>query len=467
MMASADQLDRSRRPAPGAAPTIQQPRFQRLRLANGLRVLAVCHDNLPEVSARLVLPYGAAEDPRARAGAALLVARALTEGTTERSAGEVAEWLDLLGARFRVDVDHDATTLSLRFLSHVLDGAFELLAEVVSRPAFDAKEVDRLRDERLDEIASGLDEPRVVASLRLGEATFGEHPYGVRAGGVEETVREINADVLSDYHSRFYRPSGATLILVGDVPERDELRQRLETVFQAWQGDPDDAGELAEPEIPEARRLWAVQWSGPQSEIRVGGVGISRADQDYPAVQVMNAILGGLFSSRINMNLREEKGWTYGAGSHFDARKRRGPYYIATAVDAKVTVDAVREILAEMERMQAEPPSDEELELAKNALTLSLPRLFETVGQVSGRVAQQVIYGLPDNYWELYPEEVRAVTQTNVQLLAERLLSTRRTAIIVVGPVRDFHAELETLGSLGIRDIHGRAAGLLPGRAAP
>lgn len=460
MRASADQLDRSRRPAPGPAPKIRLPRFERLRLANGLRVLAVRHDNLPQVSARLVLPFGAAEDPRDLAGAALLAARALTEGTTERSAGEVAEWLDLLGARFRVDVDHDATTLSLRFLSHVQDGAFELLAEVVSGPAFDVKEVERLRDERLDEIASGLDEPRVVASLRLGEATFGEHPYGVRAGGVDETVRAIDADVLRDHHSRFYRPSGATLILVGDVPEPDELSQRLETVFRGWQGDPDDAGELAEPVLPGARRLWAVQWDGPQSEIRIGGVGISRADQDYPAVQVMNAILGGLFSSRINMNLREEKGWTYGAGSHFDARKLPGPYIIATAVDAKVTADAVREILAEMERMQAEPPDDEELELAKNALTLSLPRLFETVGQVSGRVAQQVIYELPDDYWETYPEKVRAVTPVSVQRLAERLLSTERAMIVVVGPIRDLRAELETLGPLEIRDLQGRAASL-------
>lgn len=460
MIAGAGELDRGRRPAPGPAPAIRLPHFQRFRLANGLRVLAVRHDNLPQVSARLVLPFGAAEDPRRRAGTALLVARALTEGTTERPAGDVAEWLDLLGVRFRVDVDHDATTLGLRILSHVLDGAFEFLAEVVACPAFEAQEVQRLRDERLDEIASGLDEPRIIASLRLGELTFGEHPYGVRPGGVEETVREITADVLRGYHSRFYRPSGATLILVGDVPQQDELRQRLETVFCSWQGDPDDPGELAEPTLPQARRLWAVQWEGPQSEIRIGGVGISRADQDYPAVQVMNAILGGLFSSRINMKLREEKGWTYGAGSHFDARKRRGPYYIATAVDAKATVDAVREILAELERMQTEPPRDEELELAKNALTLSLPRLFETVGQVSGRIAQQVIYGLPDDFWETYPEKVRAVTRADVQRLAGRFLCTQRAAIVVVGPARDFQAELESVGPLEIRDIHGRAASL-------
>ncbi len=455
-------VDRTRRPPPGAPPQIRLPKFERLHLPNGLSVVAVRHDDLPEVSARVVIPFGASDDDRERAGTALLVARALTEGTAERTAGEVAEWLDYLGARFSVDVDHDATTLSLHFLSRVFDEALAFLAEVLSRPAFDPGEVGRLRDERLDEIASSLDEPRAVASLRLHEACFGEHPYGMRAGGVEETVRAIDAETLSAFHKRYYGAAGATLILVGDLPKGGELEERLTAALSVWRGGPARPGRLADPNASDGRRLWAIPWDGPQSEIRVGGLGIHRLDPDYPAVMVMNAILGGLFSSRINMNLREDKGWTYGAASRFDARKRRGPYYAATAVDAAATIPAVREIVGEMERMKVEPASDAELELAKNALTLSLPRLFETVGQVSGRVAAQVIYGLPDDYWMTYRDQVAAVTREDVLAVAQRLLTTELNSIVVVGPVRDFQQELETLGPLEIRDTKGRPAELKP-----
>ncbi|NIN71865.1 MAG: hypothetical protein GTO46_08030 [Gemmatimonadetes bacterium] len=458
MMAPRVPVDRSRRPKAGPLPKIVLPAFKRFRLSNGLTVLTVRHDDMPEVSARLVLPFGAYEDAREHAGTGLLTARALTEGTRERSAREVAEWLDYLGARFSLDVDHDATVVSLHFLTQVMDGAFGLLGEVVARPAFDPAEVGRLRDERLDEIASGLDEPRIVASLRLGEATFGSHPYGMRAGGVEETVREIDAEVLSDFHSRFYRPSGATLVLVGDLPELDGLEDRLEDAFGAWQGDPDPATAVAEPEPIEERRLWAVPWPGPQSEIRLGGIGIARLDPDYYATLIMNAIFGGLFSSRINMNLREDKGWTYGVSSRFDARRRSGPFFVATAVDAAVSADAVDEIVGEMQRMESEPPGDEEMELAVNAVTLSLPRLFETVDQVSGRIAHQVVYGLPDDYWETYVDRFRAVTAADVQRVAGRFLDSERSAVVVVGPVEGFRPQLEALGLLQIRDIHGRPA---------
>jgi zinc protease len=457
-MPASGSVDRSRRPAAGSPPQISLPAFKSFRLANGLHVLSVQHDDMPEISARLVLPFGACEDAREHAGAGLLTARALTEGTEERSAPEVAEWLDYLGARFSLDVDHDATIISLHFLTQVMDGAFDLLAEVVTRPAFDPGEVGRLRDERLDEIASGLDEPRIVASLRLGEATFGSHPYGMRTGGVEETVREIDAEVLSDFHSRFYRPSGATLILVGDVPELGELKGRLEDAFGAWQGDPAPATALVEPAPIDERRLWAVPWPGPQSEIRLGGVGIARLDPEYYATLIMNAIFGGLFSSRINMNLREDKGWTYGVSSRFDARRRSGPFFVATAVDAAVSVDAAGEIVGEMERMKSEPPGDEEMELAVNAVTLSLPRLFETVDQVSGRIAHQVVYGLPDDYWETYADRFRAVTAADVQRVAGRFLASERSAIVVVGPLEDFRTRLEDLGPLQIRDVHGRPA---------
>ena len=459
-MAGRARIDRKRRPTAGPAPKIKLSEFQRFRLENGLSVLAIPHDDLPQISARLVLPYGTVEDPRERAGTALLAARALTEGTRERSAGEVAEWLDSLGARFSLEVNYDASVLSLHFLSRVFDPALDFMAEVVTDPAFDPGEVERLRDERLVEIARGRDEPRVMAGLRLNEAIFGDHPYGMRTGGVEETVREIDSDALRTCHAQYYRPGEATLVIVGDVPPSDDLKRRLEEAFGGWAGDAVPPRSLSDPEPVGRCRLWAVQRAGPQSEIRIGVLGIARNDTDYGAASVMNSILGGLFSSRINMNLREEKGWTYGASSAFEARKRRGPLSISTAVDAEATVAAVREILGEMERMKTDPASSEELELAKNSLTLSLPRLFETPSQVSRRVKQQVIYDLPANYWEIFADQVRATSQADVQRVANRLLSTETAAVVVVGPVDGFLPELEELGTVEIRDTYGRPSDL-------
>ncbi len=451
-------LDRSRPPRPGPAPNIRLPSYQRIVLANGLTVLTVRHDGLPEVSARLVVSFGATNDPANRSGTALLVARALTEGTTRRSARQVAESLDFLGTRLTVDVTHDASVLSLQFLSRVFDSALDLLAEIVTQPAFDDAEVERLQDERLDEIASGLDEPRIVANNRLIEAIFGRHTYALNEGGVEETVRAIDSAGLRAFHGRFYRPRSATLVLVGDVPEPSRLEERLQAAFGDWVGEPATPQAMVDAEKATGRRFWIVQWPGPQSEIRVGGIGISRLDEEYPAVIVMNAILGGLFSSRMNMKLREEKGWTYGVRSWFDARKNRGPYCVATAVEAQATAEAVGEILHELERLKSEPPTPEELELAKNSLTFSLPRLFETVSQVAGRVSQQVVYGLPDDYWTTHIGRVRAVTLTDVLEAAERHLDSDRVAVVVVGPATDFHADLRSFGTVEVRDIRGRPA---------
>lgn len=454
-MNRANRVDRRQRPAPGPPPRIRLPVFERFGLENGLRVLSVRHDDLPEVSARLVLPYGSVEDPAGRAGTALLTARALTEGSEQRSAREMAEWIDYLGARFTVEVDHDATLLGLHFLSHVLDGAFELLAEVIASPALEADEVSRLRDERLDQIASSLDEPRTIASLRFYEASFDGHPYAMRSGGVEETVAAIDHATVRAFHTRHYRPAASTLVLVGDLPANAELRERLENAFGRWRGERVEPVELKDPDDPASRRLWGIEWAGPQSEIRVGGIGIARRDPEYAAVQVMNAILGGLFSSRINMNLREDKGWTYGAASRLDSRKRRGPFYVGTAVDARASADAVREILKEMERMKDEPAAADELQLARNAITLSLPRLFETVSQVSGRIAHQVVYDLPDDYWERYGDTVRQVGPEDVQRVARRLLETDRATIVIVGPLGDFLDDLAGLGPVERRDIRG------------
>ena len=444
-------LDRSRPPVLGPPPEIRLPTYHRFGLSSGLRVLAVPHDDLPEVAVELLLPVSTADDPPDLGGLAMLTARALSEGTRRKSAREVAEVFDDLGASFSVDVTPDAAVLSLECLEPVLSDALALLVEVLTEPAFDPAEVSRLRDERLDEIARGLDEPRVVASLRLLEAIFGpDHPYGRPEGGRKETVERLDAEALRRFHAETFRPRGSTLILVGDV-RPDDLPPRLEKLFAPWNAP--DARRTTVPAQPEgsARGVLAVQRpQSPQSEIRLGGIGIDRKHADYFAFKVMNAILGGLFNSRINMNLREEKGWTYGAYTRFETHHRAGPIYATTAVDGAVTGDAVAEILREIEGLRSALPRPDEFQLAKNALSLSLPRLLETPAQVAAQVAEQLVYGLPDDYWERYIDEIGRVTREDVLRVARRYLRPEAWATVVVGDVEPHLPVLAGLGDVSL-----------------
>jgi zinc protease len=450
-LADAPPLDRSRPPPLRPAPEIRLPTFHRFRLSNGLRVIAIPHDDLPEVAAELLLPVSSVDDPPGLGGLAALTARALTEGTRRKSAQEVAEAFDLLGASLSADVGPDATVLSLECLEPVLGRALDLLVEVVSEPAFDPKEIARLRDERLDEIARSLDEPRIVANLRLLEAIFGPtHPYGRPEGGRKEEVERIDAPAVRAFHRRHYTPRGATLVLVGAVEPRT-LRNRLDAAFRRW-----TATRTARPTVPPRPRapahgVLAVQRpQSPQSEIRLGGLGIPRRHPDYFAFKVANAIVGGLFNSRVNMNLREEKGWTYGAYTRFETHRAAGPVYGTVAVDTAATAEALDEFVAEIEGLTARPPDDDELRLAKNALTLSLPRLFETAAQVAAQVAEQVVYELPDDYWTRYVRRIRSVTTEQVVRVAQRYLRPDRWAFVVVGDVEPHLPRLARHGDVTV-----------------
>lgn len=446
-------IDRSRPPELRPPPAIRLPRYHRFTLRNGLRVLAVRHDDLPQVAADLVLPVSTSNDPAGLGGLAMLTARALTEGTRTKSAQEVAEAFDELGVSLAAEVSHDATVFALDCLASVLDQALRLLAEVVAEPAFEPKEVDRLREERLDEIARGMDEPRIVANLRLVEAIYGaRHPYGRPEGGWKEDVERLDAGATRRFHDEYYVPRGATLILVGDL-EPSEVGRRLDPLFARW-----SAAKTVKPRMPPVPRapahgVWAVQRPGsPQSEIRIGGVGIARGDPDYFPFKVHNAILGGLFNSRINMNLREDKGWTYGAYTRFEARRRPGPFYAITAVDAAVTADAVEEILGEMEKMRTSPPRAEEVNLAKNALTLSLPRLFETPAQVAAQITEQVVYDLPDDYWAQYAAAIDRVSVEQSFEAGRRYVRPDTWPIVIAGDVEPHLPKLACFADVTLED---------------
>ena len=439
--------DRGRRPDAGPQTVLRLPDFERTTLPNGLRVWVAPRQGLPEVAVSLVVDAGAAASVAEQSGIASLTGQLLTEGAAGRTAQEMARWLDRLGAGFSVSVGHDVAVMSLHVLSEVLDDALDYLAAAVTAPAFEPAEVDRVRQERLDEIKRRRDDSAELANEVLIRGLFGAHAYGRPPRGTIAGVSSLDAEAVRGYYGLRYSPDGATLIVVGDVEGVDLTAQIAERVLD-WQGDPGGAPVPEPPDTPDAagRVLLVDRPHARQSEIRLGTIGLARGAEDEFDVMVANAILGGLFNSRINMNLREDKGWTYGARTSFAFRRQPGPFVARAAVETGVTRRALDEIFGEIERMLTDPPSEMELQLARNALTLSLPRQFETASQIAGKISQNATYDLPEDYWLSYSDRVEAVDADRVRRVIERYLAPERLVLVAVTDAAKVGKDIEGLG---------------------
>jgi zinc protease len=425
------------RPIPGHPPVPAVPEPARFTLPNGLRVVAVPRPGLPQIAVRLVIPAGAAADPEGAPGTASLAGSLLTEGTGTLSAVELNERIDTLGASLGARVGHDFVEADLGLLAETLDDGLHLLASVVADAAFPNREVERVRAEVLDALEARLDEPANVADDHASESVFGKgHPYGRLPIGTVEGVRRLRREALLDFHRSHYRPSGSVLIAAGDFSAGD-LRHRLEAAFSDWRGDVDPPSYPDLPHGPPSHRpLLSVEWEdSAQAEIRVAGLGLPRSSPDWVPAAVANYILGGsTITGRLGANLREEKGWTYGVRSGFAAGVHPGGWVVETAVGAEVAADAVIEIEAELRRIAEEPVSAEDLERAKEALILSLPRAFETPPRIVSRLATIEAYGLEPDYWNRFPERVERVTREEVQRIAAACFAPERLVRVVVGP---------------------------------
>ncbi|HSM09420.1 MAG TPA: pitrilysin family protein [Gemmatimonadota bacterium] len=444
---------RTQAPPAGPEPALELPKFATHRLANGLRVEIARTTTTPDVAVRLVLGAGAGATVPERAGLASLTCDLLEEGADGRSAREMAEWIDGLGAAFDARATYDDALLSMHAMNDQLDEVLEFLAAVTRRPDFAPAEVSRRRDMRLDQLRRRGDEPARVAGDALDAAVFGGHPYGAPLVGTVESVERLEAADLAGFWARGARPDTACLVICGDV-EPATVLAAVEREFGEWAVPPEAPPPAAPAPPAEAARAGEIllfdRPASRQTELRIGGVGIARGEAGEEAALVMNAILGGLFSSRVNLKLREERGWTYGARTALLRRRRPGPFLLRTAVATEATAGAFTELLAEFERLRDEPPEPAELELAANALTRSLPLQFQTASQLAGRRAEMVTYELPDDYWERFPERIEAVDSAEVRDAARRLLAPDGLVLLAVGAVADFAAELGELGPVHV-----------------
>jgi zinc protease len=445
-------------PQPGAEAKLHLPAPRSFTAANGMQVYLIEEHELPVVSAALVTLAGSEDNPKDKAGLAAFTARLLTEGTATRSSTQLADDAAKIGATLRASAGMDDASVSIGALSNHTDGAIELLADAALHPAFKEEEIERIRKERLVAIRQEGDQP-VVTALRVGQkAVYGDQPYGFRPVGTTEAVKATTQSDLKNFWAAHYTPKDSALILAGDFTE-PQARQLADKYFGGWAA----GGPVAESNMPPApaapeRKIIVVDKPGsPQTALIAFGLGVPRNTPEYPSIVELNSILGGLFSSRINMNLREKNGFTYGAFSAFSFYRYGGPFFTGAQVRTDVTGPAARELFAELERIHTDPATAAELKLSKDSALRSLPANFETVGSETGLMAELFVYGLPNDYFAKLPAQFEAVTPESVAKAAADTIHPEHLVIVAVGDRAKIQPELEKLhlGPIEVRDASG------------
>ncbi len=449
---------RAKAPQAGPAPGYTLPLGEAFRLANGLTVIHHRNPALPLVSAEVVVRSGADSNPLALPGLAGFTAQMLTEGTGKRSALAIAEEIAQLGAFMDADSGTNASAVSLLALRSTFEQAFAVMADVVLHPAFPPEEVERQRASRLGDLLGQRDEAEAVASVAAAGALYGpRHPYGYGQLGTEPAIRAVTRTDLQGFWRRHYVPSNAALVVTGDI-QREELQALAEKYFGAWQGADAPPFAPGTPGPTRARVVLVDKPGAPQTALRLVTFGAERTSEQYPALEVMNAAFGGLFTSRINQNLREEKGYSYGVFSGFRYGRAPGPFSIAGSVRADATGASVAEILREARAMIDAPLGADELTGARNAQLLSLPNGFETNADIGASLAEAFVFGLPLDYYRQLPDKLAAVTAEDVQQAARRYLDPAHLVIVAVGDRKRILPQLEKLklGPIEIRDTEGQ-----------
>lgn len=451
-------IDRSRLPALTADPAFTFPEIRRTTLANGLRVWTVEHRAVPLVSFLVLLPAGAAADPPDRPGLAAVTSDLLDEGCGGLNALDVHEALGRMGAHLDTEIGSDATLLTLTSLSRSAAHAVSLLAEMVIHPRLEQRDFDRVRELRLNRLVQLRDMPPGLADRAFAQLLYPNHPYGHLPIGTEGSLRGMNLREVMAFHRHVYSPSRLTVIAAGDAPH-EVLASLVERAFGEWRAgaevrevaDPIDA---ASPHAPSGRVALVHRAGAPQSELRIGHVAVPRSTPDYHALLVCNMVLGGQFVSRINMNLRENKGYTYGARTAFDFRRGAGPFVLSASVQSDATADAVREAIGELRAIRgARPVTREELETGRAALTRGYPRNFETAEQISRSAAQLALYGLPDDYFSTFVPKVLAVDGAEVTRVAAEHIDPSRLLTVIVGDREKLGADLRRLDIGAVSEV--------------
>jgi zinc protease len=449
---------RANPPQAGPAPQLNLPVPEIFKLENGLTVLYNYRPGLPVVAADLVFNTGSGANPADEPGLASFTANMLQQGTSKRNATQIADEAALLGTTLFSSASMDGSSVGTSALSKNFSGALDLVADVVLHPSFPPEEVERRRAARLAAIANDRGEPNVVVSRAGVAALFGpHHPFGYENTGTEESNKAMTREDMMNFWKANYVPNNAALVVAGNI-SKDDLHALANEKFGSWR-----AGEAASPALglPETTKAKIVMVDRPGSQqtmVRLLQLGVSRATPDYEVLEVMNSELGGLFSSRINLNLREDHGYTYGASSQFVYRRTQGYFAVGGGIRTDATAPAVTEMFKEIRRMIDAPMTAEELALAKDSQSRSLPGLFESSGEAAGALAEIFLYNLSPDYYAKLPERLSVVTAEDAERVAKKYLHPDEMILICVGDRAKIEPELKTLelGGIEIRDADGK-----------
>ena len=455
--ASAQAPDRSKPPAIGPAPALKMPAIQKSKLSNGLAVWIVEHHEVPLAQVNLIVRAGSAADPIGKYGVGSLTAAMLDEGAGERSALDLADAIESLGANLSTTSSFDYSAVRMSVPVSKLGDALPLMADVGLRPAFPATELDRLRKERLTGLLQARDNVAALVQLAFPRMVYGPtHRYGTSANGLPPAIESFTVEDLRAFYRAHFRPDNATLLVVGDVTPAGVL-PALEKSFGAWKNDGMAALVAGVPTAPQltTRHIYLVDKpEAAQSQIRIGWVGVPRSTADYATLEVLNTLLGGSFTSRLNQNLREKNGYAYGASSAFDMRQSAGPFFAAAGVQTDKTADALKEFFVELNGILTPIPADE-LAKAKNYVALGFPGEFETTGDLARKLEELVVYNLPDDTFTKFVSNVGAVTAADLQRAAARYVQPDKMAVVVVGDRKVIEGPIRALnlGSITVVPI--------------
>jgi predicted Zn-dependent peptidase len=437
--------------------TVTLPKAYETKLSNGLQVIVLEQHKLPTFTMQMVVLSGGFSDPPDQRGAAQYTASLLREGTKSRNSRQIAEQADSLGATLSAGSALSSLTsnISASGLTENLDQIMELFADVILNPNFPADELGKLKTRAIAQLRSQRAQPGFLANEMFARVVYGSHPAS-KVSLTPEEIRDLRPETLQKYHATNYRPNNAILAIVGDVRPA-EIVARLEKTFGSWQ-----RGEVAAAIIPKANETGPAKIHlinrvpSVQTNLILGNLSVERADPDYFALDVMNQVLGGGASARLFLNLREDKGYTYGAYSGVSAFKYRGTFRANTEVRTEVTKGSMDELMHELKRIRDEKVEQEELDRARRTIVGSFALQLESPNALLNNIITQKLYGLPANYWDTYPQKINAITQDDVQRVARKYLDLSRLQIVAVGDASKITDVLKQYGTLDVYDTEGR-----------
>lgn len=445
-------LDRSAPPAPGRSRPFHFPPFLRQTLANGLEVLAARLPGVPLVSLELVTPAGGQLDPRGREGLAALTAGVIDEGTERRSSLEIAAHVERLGGYFVAGIDWDEGFIATGLLAEHLPAGLDLLTEVATEPTFPEEEIERLRKQRLTEIVRRRQDPGLLAEDHLASVIYRGTVYDHPPAGLPESLAALTRDDLVGFYRSYYTLAGSRIIAVGDL-DPEELLRDVEGRFAALPPGPPETPVIVPSPLAGVEVHIVDRPGGAQTELRIGHAGVPRTNPDYIPLIVLNTLLGGKFTSRINLNLRERHGYTYGASSRFTPRLGPGPFVVDAAVATESAGAAAAETLGELRRIREELVEPRELEETLSYVGGVFPYTFQTTSDLAKRLETLAVYGLPNDYFERYLERLPTITREDLLTVARRHLHPDRIAVVAVGPAETLVPQLEPLGPVTVAPL--------------